>query len=158
MADLHESPQLAQSPVSSSKHCADWTIQGAGDVHKGHIGKMAKQQYLSVGFGQPSQRHLKRVHVLLKIQRVKRSGGFARKLIRQLNPLAAGFDHRRLRRVPGQVTTVIPNQIHQDPEQPGFELSLIIIAPNALDNPQKSFLNQILRQFRFVSSTQRVSK
>ncbi len=51
MIDLHEAPKFSEGSMSSGKHRADRAVEGTGDVLEGHIGKMTKEEYLSISFG-----------------------------------------------------------------------------------------------------------
>jgi hypothetical protein len=144
--------------MRSSKDCADWTIKGPGNVLKGHIGKMAKQEYLPICFRQPSQCHLKGVHVFLKMQGIKGSGSFSRELVGQFDPISARFHDGGLRRVPGEIAAMVSNQIDQYAEQPGFKLTLIIIPANALNDAEEGLLHEILGKFGFMGRTQCITK
>jgi len=83
--------------------------------------------------------------------------GVDRDTLLNLDPLAIDLDHRRLRRMPGKASAMVPHQVDQDAEEPSLKLSLIIIASQALDDPEKSLLHQILRQFRVVGGPKRVT-
>src|ERR1051325_1521687 len=92
------------------------------------------------------------------MQRVEWRRDIARHFIHQFDALAVAFNRCGLRWVTGKTAAVIPDEVHKDAEQPGFELALIIIAAQALDDAEEGLLHEVLREFRVVGGTERVTK
>ena len=158
MIDLHQASKFAKGSVCSGKHRAYRAIQGAGDVLERHIGKMTKHQNLPIPFRELSQRDLQRIDFFAAMQRVVRRRHVAGEFIGHLDPLAMRFNHGGLSRVAGAAAAVVADEVDQNTKEPGFELALVIVFAEALDDAEESFLHEVLREFGIAGRAEGVAK
>src|ERR1043165_2891985 len=57
-----------------------------------------------------------------------------------------------------QTSPMVADQVHKDSKQPRFELSLVVVLAEPLDDSQESFLHKVLCEFGVSGGTEGVTK